>query len=386
MKRKNSILFLFLGLSSCVNPGFAQQVIHIPESTKTLHDRWTWALGEAKTKGSGKDYWIGYSIDRLMGEKSYIGSFYSDRRRNTPTLGELLTGMKQDDRIDDRSTHGFSSMDGNFSFDDEDKPERKVVKEVGILFHMMDTEENHIDELKVSNLSLHVDFEDDQPDHGIRPDLLLWLGSTGHAESVSFLESIFADSKSREVKKRLIMAIGIHDDSNNAISFLQKTLQGSEPSEVREEAAFWLGQTNSDNARKILFETAQNDQSRNVREKAIFALSQMKSEESTDALITIAKSHNDRETRKKAAFWLGQKASEKAVGALKELAYKDEDTEVQKSALFALTQIHGGDSVTELIKIARTHPNPKIRKQAIFWLGQSEDPKALDALIDIIRK
>ena len=373
----SSIIFIVLAFALSIDSGIAQPVIHTPDTSKPLNDRWSWALAEAKTKQLGKSFWIGYSIDRLMGERSYIGSFYSDMRRNTPTLGELLTGMKPDDRIDDRTSHGFSSMDGNFSFDDEDKPERKVIKEVGILVHVSDTDGNHIDELKVSNLSLHVDLEDAP---------LLWLGSADHPQSVSFLESIFSESKLREVKKHLIMAIGLHDESKNAISFLQRTLQGSENSEVREEAAFWLGQTDTDEARKTLLETVQSDESARVREKAVFALSQMRGEESTDALITIAKSHRDRETRKKAAFWLGQKASEKAVGALKELAYKDEDTEVQKSALFALTQIHGGDSVTELIKIARTHPNPKIRKQAIFWLGQSEDPKALDALIEIIRR
>ena len=133
----------------------------------------------------------------------------------------------------------------------------------------------------MSNLSLHVDLEE-QP--------LLWLGSADQAQSVSFLESIFSESNSREMKKHLIMAIGLHAESKAGVTFLERTLQGSESSEVREEAAFWLGQTNTDGARLILFETAQNDQSRNVREKAIFALSQMRSEACTDAISTIAKS------------------------------------------------------------------------------------------------
>src|SRR5258707_4227174 len=168
-----------MALATIVLSGPAQPVIHTPDTSKPLNDRWAWALTQARTKGFGKDYWIGYSIDRLMGERSYIGSFYSDRRRNTPTLGELLTGMKSDDRMDDRSTHGFSSMDGNFSFDDEDKPEPKVMKEVGILFHLYDADGKHFENLKVSNLSLHVDLEEGQ---------LLWLGSTDQAQSVSFLE------------------------------------------------------------------------------------------------------------------------------------------------------------------------------------------------------
>ena len=38
-----------------------------------------------------------------------------------------------------------------------------------------------------------------------------------------------------------------------------------------------------------------------------------------------------------------------------------------------------------LIKIAKTHPNIEVRKKAIFWLGQSDDPRALDAIIEIVR-
>ncbi|HEV8538138.1 MAG TPA: HEAT repeat domain-containing protein [Bacteroidota bacterium] len=354
----------------------AQTVVHVHGTGKPLAERWSGAIEEAKGKGFEKEYWIGYSIERMMNEHSYIGSFFSDPRRNKPTLEELLTGMTPEDRISDHSVHGISSMDGMISFDDEQEPRRKVVKEVGILFHMPGTRDRSVDELKVSNLSLHVDL-------GVEP--IFWLGVADYAESVTFLESVFSNINVIEIKKRLIMAIGLHNDSKDAISFLKRTLQGSGISEVREEAAFWLGQTNSEDARKILTETAWDDKSEDVREKAVFAISQMEGEASTDALISLAKTHRDMETRKKATFWLGQKASEKAVGTLKELVYKDEETEVQKSALFALTQQDDGEAVSDLVTIARTHPNPEIRKQAIFWLGQCEDPKALDALIKIIR-
>ncbi len=341
----------------------------------SLADRWKWAIPEAGRQKMTGGCWIGYSIDRMMGERTFIGSFYSDERRNRPTLGEIVTGMRVDEQAPapgrhSRSWSGMGTMGG------KDEPERRVRKEVGLLFHIAGNGSDAISDLSVSNLSLNVDFEGDP---------LIWLGSGGLEESVSFLEAAFKQSKSPDLRGDLLMAIGLHSESPRAIGFLKEVLLGSGEDELREDAAFWLGQTQTDDARKILLETAWKDRSDDVREKAIFSMSQMDGEAVIDDMIALAKGHKNLETRKKAAFWLGQKASGKAVGALKDIAFRDEETEVQRSAMFALTQLDDGGGVDELIRIARTHPNPKIRRDAIFWLGQSEDPSALELLVAIVK-
>ncbi|MCK7483007.1 MAG: HEAT repeat domain-containing protein [Candidatus Moduliflexus flocculans] len=38
-----------------------------------------------------------------------------------------------------------------------------------------------------------------------------------------------------------------------------------------------------------------------------------------------------------------------------------------------------------LIKLAKTHPDPRVRKKAVFWLGECDDPRALEALIAIVK-
>ena len=362
----------------CVAAGLGQTIFQIDAKETSLADRWELAKANAGSRHFERGYWIGYSIQRLMGERSFIGSYYSESRRNHPSLGELITGMKQELETPDVSIGRTTSMSGMMSFNEGDKPEHNIIKEVALLFHLEGTRSLAVTDLEVSNLSLHVDLGDEP---------LIWIGSAGHTESVSFLKKVYAQAGPTELKKHLMMAIGLHEDTNEAIEFLKTILQSSEHSGVREDAAFWLGQTGTSDALKILTGTARNDRSDGVRDKAMFAISQIAGEASTDVLIDLAKSHTDRETRKKAAFWLGQKASEKAIGALKDLAYKDEDTEVQRNAIFALTQIdHGEGGVDELIRIATTHSNPRIRKEAIFWLGQSENPKALDALIGIVKK
>src|SRR5260370_41789798 len=107
----------------------------------------------------------------MRDENSYIGSYYSDRERNRPSLGELITGMRED-------------PDGDINRENE-KPERKIMKEVGILFHVRNAREPDFDEVTVSNLSLHVDL-DNEP--------LVWLGSAGADESISLLETRYGKS------------------------------------------------------------------------------------------------------------------------------------------------------------------------------------------------
>ena len=63
----------------------------------------------------------------------------------------------------------------------------------------------------------------------------------------------------------------------------------------------------------------------------------------------------------------------------------DDDTEVQKQALIALAQMRGGSGVEKLIQVAKAHPKLKLRKQAIMSLGNSDDPRAMEALIEIAR-
>jgi HEAT repeat protein len=267
-------------------------------------------------------------------------------------------------------------MSGMMDFGDDGRPRRSVKKEVGFLFHVPGARAGEIDDLVVSNLSLKVDLDGDP---------LVWLGGAGYDESVSFLEARFDDASTSDAREEFLMAVGLHDESKRSFAFLKKVLLEDADPELREDAAFWLGQAGGDEARTILTDVAWKDRSESIREKAIFSLSQMEDEASVDALIALAKGHEVDDTRKQASFWLGQKASDKALGALRDIAYEDEDSEVQRSAMFALTQIEGKGGVDELIKIARTHSNPKIRKDAIFWLGQSDDPRALEVLVEIVK-
>ena len=256
----------------------AQVVVHYPGSANQLSERWKWSRAEINQKRFDHGCWVGYSIQHHMGKKSFIGTFRSDWGRHKATLEELLTGLHRAPGVDEESAGLPFQTEGTTTLDDEEKEEGQVIKEVGLLFHV--GADGAIDELRASNLSLPFDFAGGP---------LLWLGTADHHESESFIESLYGETKNTELKKSLIMALGIHEGSKEAFDFLKAILLSSESTDIREDAAFWLGQTGTDDARNVLLSAAQNDRSESVREKAVFSISQMRGLASVEAIITIAK-------------------------------------------------------------------------------------------------
>lgn len=51
---------------------------------------------------------------------------------------------------------------------------------------------------------------------------------------------------------------------------------------------------------------------------------------------------------------------------------------------FAFAQMDNDTALDKLIAIAKSDDDPEMRKSAVFWLGQTDNPKARQALLDII--
>ena len=371
-------------LSSCVIlasalafSGESMEIVRYPGTSSSLRERWEWVGGEASRRNAGEEYWIGYSIRRLMGKEEFVGTYYSIPRLNKPSLGEILQGKGQfHEAAPSMDMSESGNIQGSFTLCKGSEEHNVMVeKEVAILFHHASG--TSIDEARISNFSLHVDLNDEP---------LFWLGDVDQGESIGQLQGIFRQTDNVDMQKEIVMAIGLHQIPEVQYPAFTSILTGNASSSVRAECAFWIGQLDTDSALAILIRSALGENSGEVRERAVFAISEMTGERSSDALIDLARNGNDEETRKKAMFWLGQKASKKAALTLGDIVSSDDDIEIQKSALFALTQLPDNEGTELIIRIARTHRSPEIRKQAIFWLSQSDDKRALDALVDIVRE
>ena len=360
---------LIVGLVLCVAAVSAQEVLRYPGQNAALEDRWNWASREGVRVADGRDFWIGYSIKRLMSEGSFInsGTFVDGGWEHSRNLYDIISG----------DSAGHAPM--RWTSDGGDKSNiLRVIKEVSVLlmFSGDPNENGSLKRVELSSMELCVNLQH---------KTLMWLGSADDDQSVSLLKEQFDRRVPAAVRKELVTAIGIHQNGAAVFGILRNVLKNDEADDVRSQAAFWLSQQGKPDGLTVLLEAAENDRSQRVKEQAVFAVSQLQTEESLDALIALAKSARDSKVRGKAAFWLGQRASQKAISTLESILTDDDQTEVQRQALYALAQIHTPDGVDRLIKIARTHPNPRIRKQAIQCLGQTDDPKAVDALIAIVR-
>jgi HEAT repeat protein len=353
------------------------RIIRPAAESGTLETKLAWALGEAPSAGVGGVFWAGYSIERLMGENSHIGSFTDGGGGRDLTVAEVLAGLKvaANASVAEEDLRGAAraALD---EIERQGKPEKKVIKELGVFLKYEAGRPPVLAEVSMSNLDLAFDFEGAP---------LFWLGKTPEEQSLALIKALYGRQRGDKVREGLVAAAGCHGTPRLVVPFLETVLTGDGPDDLRKDAAFWVGQQNDPDGLRLLVRTARGDKSEDVREGAVFSISQVELPAAVDELILLARSAEPRDVRKQAVFWLGQIASEKSGKALEEFARKDGDMEIQEQAVFALSQLPDNQGVDALIKLAKTHPDPRVRKKAVFWLGECDDPRALETLIAIIK-
>ena len=356
----------------------AGKVFLHPRPSDPLAGRVEWAFGEAKGEAFKGRYWVGFSIRRLMGEHSFIGSVHISRRASVPTLEELIYGKRtptekfisDNQALKEAAARALSDAEGRRG------PDIKVMKEVAVLMKFSAAGARGPEEVGISNMTLSGDLE------GMP---LIWLGPAADAESLAMLKGYYEKAGPEEIKEHLLWAVAIHQKPDLVVPFLEKVLSGSEPEGVRKEAAIFLGEQDDTRALAVLKKAIASDPSLKVRKNAVWGLNEMTLVAAEDLLIEIALNAKEGEVREDAVQALAEKAGHKAVAALDKIAFDDKETEVQKHAVYAFADLPEKEGLPYLIKIAKTHHNPEVRKAAIYALGDSKDAAAVKALIEIVK-
>jgi hypothetical protein len=351
------------------------RVIDRSAEAGTLETKLDRALADGPALAAGKPFWVGYAIDRLMGEHSTIGS-YTEGRRDL-SIRDVLAGKAGTAATSGEAIDLYKEAKVALErIDSQNKPEKQVVKELGFFLKYGAEKTPVLGELGMSVLELSFDFEGAP---------LIWLGKAAEDRSLALIQALYGKGGGAELRESLVAAAGCHGTPALVLPFLEKVLAGDASDEIRKDAAFWIGQQNDLAGLRLLARTARSDRSEEVREGAVFGISQVERPEAVDELIALAKGAEKRDVRKQAVFWLGQMASDKAGRTLEQIALADDDLEVQEQALFALSELPDDQGLDALIKLAKTHRDARIRKKAVFWLGESDDPRALEALVAIIK-
>jgi HEAT repeat protein len=346
------------------------QITQHPSPSGALADRMAWAAGEAAKAGPGKGFWVGYGIQRLMGERSQFCMNMDWGSKGVPSFDELIYGHRT--LVEKRAANALPPKGKN-----GDTPERKVFKEVALLLKYASPAAKKPSAVAAANLMFSVSLD------GLR---LYWLGPAGDEESVRFLTGLSAPADPEEMRSAVIHAVGLHRKPDLVVPFLERVISGREAERLRADAAAFLGEQPGPKALEILKRTIASDPSSEVRESAVAGLIEMDLSAAAGVLIDLAERGKDEEVRNEAIHGLAEKATKETIAALERLAYGAKGTDVRKEAVQAMADLPQKGGLPFMIKAAKTHPDKDVRIAAIEALGEFHDPAAFQALLDIVKK
>lgn len=163
------------------------------------------------------------------------------------------------------------------------------------------------------------------------------------------------------------------DAKHLELEIRQSAGQRIEPDRVDDEELKLMalnGLMNSDPERAvpILDRVLQTSKSTKMRDKALFILSQSSSSQAQEILTRVAKNNADRDLQKRAVRYLGMMGGERNRKLLAELYNSSNDIEIKKSVL--KSYMISGDRA-HLLAIAKSETNPELRSEAVMQLGIS---------------
>jgi len=321
-----------------------------PDPSQPLAQRLAWARAQARQLGK-RTYWIGYTVAR---PEWLEHSMYVDR-------GTEVTG--QNIRMSGRLFGDFNGLAFRGvrlgplikSGDSDD---------IAILLGFATDKGGNVTlgHVHVASFYLPVDF---------RGGSLFWLGAASDAQSLPVIQDLFSSTPQAELREDLVSAIGIHGNSDAVVSVLQGILTGRQPTNVRSQAAEWLGFHPTRAAVVALSATARNDAARDVRREAAEALGDNALPAATESTIAVARTASDPDARREAVEGLGRKDSDNALAALISIAQSDRDEDVQREAVETLGEMPNGRGLSAVRDVARNHPRSEVRREAVETLGDN---------------
>jgi len=220
----------------------------------------------------------------------------------------------------------------------------------------------------------------------VRREAVFWLSqSSEHSdEAAEILAELALAPGDEELRQRAIFALGQTDSPLAQETLRSVALDSSLSTEIRGAALMWLSESGAA-ALDLLREVIATDPDIEIRKRALFGLSQIEDPAAASYMLDLARSDADPEIRRTAIFFLVQRDDSASVDLLIELFDQETEPEIRRAVLFSLGQVAGNDAaITKLIDVAKSDPDIEMRQAAVMWLGQSDDPRARQALIDII--
>lgn len=153
---------------------------------------------------------------------------------------------------------------------------------------------------------------------GVRPDQATRdLGDVSGSDAGKYLAALARRVSGRNADETLVAA-SIADGYDVWPDFGRVVLDDNVPEKTREQALFWLGQSDTPTANVTSLYAGLRPAK--LREHYTFVLSQRRDDDTAiDQLIDVARRDRDLDVRKQAMFWLGQMHSDRATKFFREI-------------------------------------------------------------------
>ena len=329
----------------------------------SIADRWRWA-----EKNGGPDpYWIGYLVgdDPASDQKYYTSEIPVRMGGNLTLTGRMSLGGGDISNIIFTGVPlapivGQHAANSTAMF---------FLVENGVLG-------NRIQRIHLGTFSLPGYFNK-------RP--VVWLDSAADKESIELIASLMSRSRSEDVRRDLVAALGLHADAGTVVPRLISILQSNDVEGVRREAAEWLGRKGDPRAISALSRAVRNDRAEGVRREAIESFQHMPVPGATDSLISFATSLTSHDLQREAIESIGHRNDDRALAFLTKFVRSDVSSDVKREAIESLGNMEDGRGMNVVIDAAKNDGSPEVRREAVETLARIEPvTRAFDLLREIV--
>ena len=223
----------------------------------------------------------------------------------------------------------------------------------------------------------------DDPNGEVRGQAVFWLSQVQDDRVVDMLDSMVVHGADDAVREKALFALAQQHDHRGVIALRVVAQREDIPSDLRDKAVFWLGQSDGPESATFLKDLFTHTIHESVKEKILFSISQRG--DASDWLVSVAlDTKQPADIRKKAVFWASQCGL--SISRLLSLYDQTSDDPIREQVIFALSQRDERAATDALMRIAKSDKSPDMRKKAIFWLGQSSDPRVAPFLQELINQ
>jgi len=212
----------------------------------------------------------------------------------------------------------------------------------------------------------------DSKDPELQANAIHMLGISSTQPSIDLLASLYQDSDSVQVKKAVIQAYMIGDESGELVEILSNLLKSEENPELQIEIIRTLGLMDATDELRKLYPTLE----RHVTKVAVLEAYFLAGD--SQILRQILETETDPELRKTAIRGIAMEDDADAAALLESIYDNASSIDEKKAVLESLVMMDDAQDLA--LKIVRTETNVELQREAIHMLGVMEATEEMGAL------